>query len=260
MKKRILPFILGISILTGCSISEMEQQAPAAPITTQTNDLSVKTLDKNKLETIEEGSFIGEVTHVVDGDTIAVKIVDGEAEEREVKLRFLLVDSPEWTTEKMPWGDKATERVKELLPKGTELKLYYDKGNKKDKYERHLVYVQLPNGEILQEKLLGEGLAIIRFVIPPGITMLPEFKAAEKKARQQKLNVWSLPGYVQPDGGFNPVVAERKSTEQSIKEATKEYIKGQVDDKAKNLLGEKGKDLADKAVQDGKDSLSGLVQ
>jgi endonuclease YncB( thermonuclease family) len=192
---------------------------------------------------------------VVATDTKSKNVTAGE----EVKLRLLLIDAPEWTTKKMPWGDQATERVKQLIPAGTKITLYYDLGNKQDRYSRHLVYLQLSNGQILQQKLLEEGLATIRYVIPPGTTMLSEFKAAEKNARESKLNVWSVPGYVKPNEGYNPIVVDGPLSEQSITDAASEILGDKVDDVVedtlKDTLGEEGGAVADEIVGNSVESL-----
>lgn len=274
MKKLMLisMIVLGfLGIGTGCSSNSLEK----APMSYEENP-EITAGGNTKPSSIGEGSFSAKVQYITDGDTLTVVATDTKSKNvktgEEVKLRLLLIDTPEWTTKKMPWGDQATERVKQLIPAGTKITLYYDLGNKQDRYSRHLVYLQLPNGEILQQKLLEEGLATIRYVIPPGTTMLSDFKAAEKNARESKLNVWSVPGYVKPSEGYNPVMVDGALSEQSIKNAAGEIIGDKVDDVVedtlKDTLGEEGGAVADdvvgetleEVIKDGVNSFSELLE
>ena len=84
------------------------------------------------------------VIQVIDGDSIVVTYGD--------EVRLSHIDAPEWN---QPWGDQARERVKELaLNKRVRLKC---KG--KDRYGRTLAEVVLPDGRILNQVLVEEGLA-----------------------------------------------------------------------------------------------------
>jgi endonuclease YncB( thermonuclease family) len=259
-KLRLISFIvLGFLLfISGCSSSQSEN----APLSYEENP-EITTSKNTKPSSIGEGSFSAKVKYITDGDTLKVVATDSSSEYvevgQEIELRLLLIDSPEWTTKKMPWGDQATTRVKKLIPAGTKITLYYDLGNKQDRYNRHLVYLQLPNGELLQQKLLEEGLATVRYMIPPGTTMLSEFKAAEKRARESKLNVWSVPGYVKPNEGYNPVVVEGPLSEQSIKDTAREILGEKADDVVedtlKETLGEEGGEVADEVVGDSVDDV-----
>lgn len=256
-----------LGFVSGCSTNQLEK----APMSYEENP-EITAGGNTKPSSIGEGSFSAKVQYITDGDTLTVVATNTNSKYveagQEVKLRLLLIDTPEWTTKKMPWGDQATERVKQLIPAGTKITLYYDLGNKRDRYNRHLVYLQLSNGEILQRRLLEEGLATIRYVIPPGTSMLSEFKVAEKKARESKLNVWSVPGYVKPNEGYNPVMVDGALSDRSIKDAAGEIIGDKIDDvnegSLKDTLGEEGaavaEEVVDGLIEDSKNFFTELLE
>ncbi|MGE6756000.1 thermonuclease family protein [Rossellomorea sp. NPDC071047] len=253
---------LGILSLTACSIPKDE----ITPVNYEENP--VVTANSNldeKLRNIGEGAFDAEVLSITDADSLSLtEIAKNEPgkinESGEIKIRLLNVDAPEWTKEKMPYGDQATKRVKELLPVGTKVKVFYDKGNKTDKYGRSLVYLQLDTGELLQQVLLREGLAMTRYVYPPGVTMMPEFKEAEKEARKKRLKIWKVAGYVTTNDGFNPEVIEGPLSTDNLKDTAKEVIGDTVDDTVEKslneTLGKEGGEAADDLLGD---TIEGLI-
>ncbi|WP_346222408.1 thermonuclease family protein [Heyndrickxia faecalis] len=135
---------------------------------------------------------------VTDGDTI--KIYNNGKEET---VRYLLVDTPESKKPNMcvqPYAKAAYYRNKQLVSSG-KLTIEFDHGAKRDKYGRLLAYVFV-NGKSVQEKLLKEGYARVAYVYEPPYQYLDTFKKAEQRAKNEKLRVWSQPGYA-TDRGFN---------------------------------------------------------
>jgi micrococcal nuclease len=136
------------------------------------------------------------VDSVIDGDTIKVKIG------QDIKtVRLLLIDTPETKHPKLkvqPYGKEAYNYTNRLLKKGAGVKIEYDK-LKSDKYNRLLAYVYL-NDKMLNELLVREGLARVGYVIKPNIKHLEKLQKAEKKAKEEKLNIWLEDGYVTKDG------------------------------------------------------------
>lgn len=128
----------------------------------------------------------------VDGDTFAFT-----ANGKEYKLRLLMVDTPESVKKGVavqPYGKEASNYTKQELSKGN-VSLVFDKGEPKDRYDRFLAYVYVDD-QLLQDKLLSEGLAIVRYVNSGGDSYLDELLAAQRKAQEQKLGVWSVSDYV----------------------------------------------------------------
>lgn len=112
------------------------------------------------------------VSKVVDGDTIVLG--NGTI------VRLKHIDAPEYD---QPWGDKATEFVRQkALNEKVTLKCYG-----KDKYGRTLAEVILPNGKNLNEMLVFEGLAwhYKRF------SRNRHYRLLEADARHCKRGLWS---------------------------------------------------------------------
>lgn len=135
----------------------------------------------------------------VDGDTIKVEFSGGKVE----TIRLLLIDTPETVkpnTPEQPFGKEASDYMKQRLIKDTVVEI--ERGiEERDKYGRLLAYVY-KDGELINSELLEKGLARIAYVYEPNTKYLDELKKAEKKARDQKIGIWSIENYV-TDNGFN---------------------------------------------------------
>ena len=88
---------------------------------------------------------------VIDGDTIDVKLDDGEVE----RVRLIGIDTPERGESCFT---EATDYLHELLGDGT-VRLIRDKSNR-DRYGRLLRYVCSENGIFTEAALVREGLAL----------------------------------------------------------------------------------------------------
>lgn len=98
----------------------------------------------------------GLVIHIYDGDTIQVSI-GGKKE----KVRLLGVDTPEKKgpyTKAEPMGGEASRRTAQLVLNKMVI-LVYGGETLRDRYKRLLAHVILPDGRVLNEILLEEGLA-----------------------------------------------------------------------------------------------------
>lgn len=142
-----------------------------------------------------ENTMSADVTEVVDGDTIKVKIGD-----REETVRFLLVDTPETVHPSkpvQPFGPEASDFVKETL-EGRTVELEKDV-SERDKYGRFLAYVYI-DGESIQKKLLERGLARVAYVYEPNVKYVDEYRAIQEQAQKEGKGIWSVENYVQEDG------------------------------------------------------------
>ena len=117
------------------------------------------------------------VVYVLDGDTINCE--DG------VTVRLLLVDVPD----RGDFGDEARAFVVGLLPKGSQLRLEYDKAPR-DSEGRWLAYGYLPDGSLLNKRLVERGFAYVEFSAT-NQARLEELRGAERTARSQRLGLWS---------------------------------------------------------------------
>ncbi|MBX8942825.1 MULTISPECIES: thermonuclease family protein [Lysinibacillus] len=139
-----------------------------------------------------------------DGDTIQATI-NGEKQ----KIRLLMVDTPEMNYNKggaQPYAEEAKEYTINLLEQAKKIEAVYDVGPETDNYDRHLAYVFVDN-VLLQESLLNEGLAVVRYIHKPNNTFEEAFRAIQQKAQDAKLNIWSHEDYFQKDG-FHPDVVQ----------------------------------------------------
>ncbi|MGN4128014.1 thermonuclease family protein [Lysinibacillus sphaericus] len=144
------------------------------------------------------------VTKVIDGDTIDVKLPNGETE----RIRFILVNAPESKGEKYknnpePYALEAAAFTKKIL-KNKMVWLENDI-EKTDKYGRTLAYVWLVNvkynvGEVyyefrdpvtINELLLLHGYAHIA-VYKPNVLYLEQFKKIEILAKENNFGMWNV--------------------------------------------------------------------
>ena len=196
---------LSLSLLFGgCSSSIATLSTVTASNTTEeTNDDNNSTSNKG---TVPEASEEANVERVVDGDTVKVKLKNsGET----VTLRLLLIDTPESVkpgVEPQPYSIDASNFAKESLQVGDSVYLEYDNGDKTDKYNRHLCYLWFYSKEdnswkMFNEKLIEKGFARVGYIYSQK-RYLDTLYAAQDKAKAEKINIWSVPGYV-TDKGFD---------------------------------------------------------
>lgn len=125
------------------------------------------------------------VVRVVDGDTINVEI-NGKTE----PVRYIGIDTPETVDPRKPvqcFGVEASKKNKELV-EGKMVRLEKDITDR-DKYNRLLRYIWLGDTLINQE-LVAQGFAK-SYSYPPDIKYQDKFVAAEKRAREDKLGLWT---------------------------------------------------------------------
>ncbi len=138
------------------------------------------------------GLTAAEVTRVVDGDTLKVRI-DGQREEQ--TIRIIGVDTPETkdpNQEVMCYGDEATAKTQELVGHaGGKVELEKDT-SETDRYGRLLRYVWLPDSDgrtMLNEELVKGGYARA-VTYPPDVKYRERFSAEEERAKRQHLGLW----------------------------------------------------------------------
>lgn len=195
-KKWIFYLCLLLIFVTGCTPEVVGQN-----ITTIVEEIEDQTSEFSSVKktsgTIEQIPV--ELVKSIDGDT-STFLYNGAKE----NVRYLLIDTPETNHPKLgvqPFGQEAKERTAELLQKG-KITIEFDVGERIDKYGRLLAYVYV-DGKSVQKTLLEEGLARVAYVYPPNTRYLDEFEEAEMKAKEKKIGIWSIDGYVNSNG-FNP--------------------------------------------------------
>jgi len=160
------------------------------------------------IEQVEEKTgnkrFTVDFIKAYDGDTIQATI-NGQKE----KIRLLMVDTPEMNYNKgeaQPFAEKARDYTIKLLENAKKIEAVYDVGPETDNYDRLLAYIFVDD-VLLQESLLKEGLAAVRFIHKPNNTFENEFRDIQQDAEQEKLNIWSHDNYFQKDG-FHPEIVK----------------------------------------------------
>lgn len=157
----------------------------------QTLDSQVITLEQAEKATGEQAQSVDFVS-ANDGDTFKVKL-DGQ----EQRVRLLMIDTPEMNYDKgepMPFAEDAKQFTTDLMTQAKDIQLLFDKGPKNDSYDRLLAYVFV-DGVLLQELLLQEGYAAVRYVNEPNNTLEDELRDMQAVAEKAGLNIWSLEGY-----------------------------------------------------------------
>lgn len=190
--KKIL-YVVGIGVIltlgifidssfeNGKTNPPLEQTAAASNINTSTSAVTAAVSTSTK----PQPSELVKVTRVVDGDTIDVEI-DGKIE----RVRYIGIDTPETVDPRKPvqcFGVEASKKNKELV-EGKMVRLEKDITNR-DRYSRLLRYVWLDDTLINQE-LVERGFSK-SYSYPPDIKYQDKFVAAEKKAREDKLGLWT---------------------------------------------------------------------
>jgi micrococcal nuclease len=128
------------------------------------------------------------VINVVDGDTLDIDIPDSDKEF--TRIRLWGVDTPETKSPKtgvMYFGPEASEFTKDnSLNK--QVRIFLNPDETRGYFGRLLAYVQLPNGEFLNETLIlkGYGYADLRFKHD----FYNKYANLEAAARNNKAGLW----------------------------------------------------------------------
>ncbi len=123
------------------------------------------------------------VAFVIDGDSLAC--TDGR------EVRILLIDAPELA--QAPWGDRARLALVDLAGPGTRLEAEYDV-ERLDDFDRHLLYLYLADGTMVNEEMAARGFALA-LVFRPNGRYEARIRAAVEAARAEGRGLWA-------DGGF----------------------------------------------------------
>ena len=128
------------------------------------------------------------VTAYVDGDTIAVNM-NGKTE----KVRFIGIDTPETHKPNTPvqcYGPAAAAHTKNLIAHaGGQVRLAADPlSTNRDRYNRLLRYIYLPDGTLVNEVNVREGYAFYYPYFP--FTKKAQFAAAQTEAQKANRGLW----------------------------------------------------------------------
>ena len=162
-----------VSVVAGCStggphIAEQFTLAPATP----TGDSA-------------------RVVRVVDGDTLTVTAVGGQR----ITVRLIGVDTPETkrpNTVVQCYGPQAAALTTDLVRRDAAVRLEADPvAGGRDRYGRTLAYVWLPDGSMLNERLLAAGAAREYDFNDQPYRYRDRFRAAAAAARTDHAGLWA---------------------------------------------------------------------
>jgi micrococcal nuclease len=127
------------------------------------------------------------VVKVEDGDTITVSM-NGVDE----RIRMIGVDTPETKDPRKPvqcFGQAASGFTKELIG-SLAVRLEADAlSDNRDRYDRLLRYVYLPDGRLVQAEVIKQGYGFAYTSFP--FTKSDEFLAYQREARSQNRGLWN---------------------------------------------------------------------
>ena len=137
----------------------------------------------------------GKVLWIYDGDTLKIEEIG--------KVRLIGIDTPETKASSHDYFykhdfDIEPKKLRKIAKQAKQYNIHYVKGvkvrlkldrTKRDKYNRLLAYVYLPDGTMLNRLLLKKGLATVfrRY----NFTHKKNFLKVEKQARKKGLGLWS---------------------------------------------------------------------
>lgn len=119
------------------------------------------------------------VARAIDGDT--VELDTGE------RVRYLMVDTPESTTELECYGENAKTFNRDLV-EGKLVSLRYDV-EREDRFGRTLAYVTV-DGDEVNTLIVERGFGCVLYIEPNGTDRLDEFQELEQAAREANRGLW----------------------------------------------------------------------
>ena len=173
-----------------------------AAVEKATREHSEVTLNKEfqvkGIPVVKDGTLC-EYVSPVDGDTIKVKL---NGEEKVRVIRFYGCDTSEDVNPRIhvvePYSVQGTDYVKDKLKVGENIEVVFNKN--KGKYGRDVGTIYYKSNGLwynLNEEEIANGLARIAYLNKNNTTInVKEYYKAEDSAKLQKLNIWSIPGYV----------------------------------------------------------------
>lgn len=140
---------------------------------------------KLQVQNIQPGTY--RVVSFSDGDTIIVDMNGAEE-----TIRFIGVDTPETHDPRKPvqcFGITASNFTKNLIGNST-VRLEADPLNtNRDRYNRLLRYVYLPDGKLVNAEIIRQGYGFAYLSFP--LTKAEEFRILEREAREQNRGLWA---------------------------------------------------------------------
>jgi len=132
------------------------------------------------------------VVRVHDGDTVSIK-TKGYFDKKTAieRVRLIGIDAPEFHQE--PWGRRSARHLKKLLSRSDWVVRVELDVEQRDKHGRLLAYLWSKNGQMINERMLDDGYAVL-YTIPPNVKYVERLASDQKKAQSRKAGIWSKEG------------------------------------------------------------------
>ena len=127
-----------------------------------------------------------QVVKVHDGDTVTL-MING----RMRKTRLIGIDAPEMN--QRPWGRKAKEHLIDIMNHTSWLVTVETDEVNQDKYGRVLAYLRTNNNELVNERMVRDGFAVL-FTIRPNVRYRAALSRAQRLAQQEMKGIWGPNG------------------------------------------------------------------
>lgn len=152
------------------------------------------TLPAGAEENLPQRTLIGTITWVYDGDTLkiephgTVRLIGIDSPEKNDSKRDAFLDRQGVSPEKQRRVYHTAKQFNITQTKGKLVELTFD-NPPRDRYDRLMAYVHLPDGRLLNRVLIEQGLAVVyrRF----DFRMKEDFLATEEQARRDKVGMWT---------------------------------------------------------------------
>jgi micrococcal nuclease len=135
-------------------------------------------------------AYRGTVTHVVDGDTLDVRLTNGKTE----RIRLIGIDTPE---RGVCYFSEATDRARQLAMSKRVVLRGDATQDTRDRYGRLLAYVWIPGGRDLGYQLISGGFAKV-YVYRDAFVRLSAYRSAEASAKVATAGRWKTCGKAAP--------------------------------------------------------------
>ncbi len=132
------------------------------------------------------------VTEVNDGDTISIRTRSFAGVPLKIeRVRLIGIDAPELKQE--PWGRLSKRYLKKLISESDWVVNVELDVEHRDRYGRLLGYLLDKKGQLINEKMIENGYAML-YTIPPNVKYTERFIAAQKRAQMRRVGVWGKKG------------------------------------------------------------------
>ncbi|NET31418.1 MAG: thermonuclease family protein [Cyanothece sp. SIO1E1] len=160
--------LLGL-VLAGCS----------SALSGMKNSVALVSASPELISDSQPAANLSIVISVQSGDTLRV-LENGRA----ITVSLGCIDAPE--SAQKPWSDRATTRLRELLPSGKAIELRVIQQNK----QGGLIAEVHSDGNSINLKMVQEGQAMVPANVAGCISVYDRYVQVEAEARQQRIGYW----------------------------------------------------------------------